>query len=247
MPIFVPLGSPACLTAGWVCVRDECSFSTCGLENPAVPLLPLLPVLPNATFPGAGCPSWHRLGTLWGIGCLSGAVRRGTKQAFPCRGCSWMAQCAAQGWHPASCWYSSGNVHGFLGCPPMSRGCVAVWEPCSHALQAVPAPLRGDKNKNHGPVPCHVLPAQCVCHSSSPGAWRAEGTAGNHNGMQSGVSKKSFAAALPPLCCALCPLRHLCLSCVVSLREERDGVFRVVTALSPPDRSQGHGGPGERL
>lgn len=70
-----------------------------------------------------------------------------------------------------------------------------------------------------GPIPCHVLPAQCVCHISSPGAWRAEGTAGNHNGMQTGASKKSVAATFPPLCCALYSLRHLCLSCVVSPKE----------------------------
>lgn len=154
----------------------EYSLSTCGLENPAVPFLSLLPVLPYATFPRAGCSFWHRglrlcVGALWGIvalGCLSGAVRRGAKQAFPCRGCSW-PQCAAQGWHPASCWQwdqrcHSGNVHGFslLGCscagPSMGRGCVAVWEhrePSSHALQPVPGPLWGDKNDNHRP---HSMP-----------------------------------------------------------------------------------------
>lgn len=115
----------------------EYSLSTCGLENPAVPFLSLLLVLPYATFPRAGCSFWHRglglcMGALWGIvalGCLSGAVRRGAKQAFPCRGCSW-PQCAAQGWHPASCWQwdqrcHSGNAHGFsLLFPP---GLLLCW------------------------------------------------------------------------------------------------------------------------
>lgn len=132
----------------------------------------------------------------------------------------------------------------FLGCSsaPVSRGCVAGWEQ-REQCQA----LCGVIQQESQPFPCHVLPAQCMCHISSPGPWRPEGAAGNHSGMQSGASKESLAATFPPLCCAFYSRRHLCLSWAVSPKEERDGVFGVVMALSPPDRSQGHGGPGERL
>lgn len=193
MPIFVflylPAHSLASQLAGCV-VGLECSLSTCGLENPAVPFLPLLP--PNATFPGAGCPSWHR-----------------DIQGFSLPGCS----CAG---------------------PSASRR-----ESSSHALQPCQALC--------GVIRTRITALfHAMCHISSPGAWTAEGTAGNHSGKQSGASKKSVSATFPPLCCALCSLRHLCLSCVLP-KEEWDSVFRVVTALSPPGRSQEHRGPGERL
>lgn len=228
----------------------ECSLSTCGLENAAVPFLPLLPLLPNATFPRAGRP-WAvhgepvgRFGSRvfeWGCQerCQTSLALQGMLVA---PGCS-------PGLAPSAAGSGTGAVTlgMFMGFPFCGQGLCGCLGAEGSIQPRSAGPPWGDRNDNPRPIPCHGLPAQCVCHISSPGARRAEGTAGNHNGMLSGASQKSAAATFPPLCCALDSLGHLCLRCVVSPEEEQEGVFRMVNALSPPDRCQGHRGPGERL
>lgn len=201
----------------------EYSLSTCGLENPAVPFLsaagaPIchisksrMLILAQGPWAVHGGPVGHCGSWVFEWGCqercqtslplqrmliapvcspgLAPSILLAVGPALSLWQCSWffppipswVAPVLARPWAGAVWLFGSTGNHPAMLCSQCQALCGVI------------------RTIITGPIPCHVLPAQCVCHISSPGAWRAEGTAGNHNGMQTGASKKSVAATFPPL------------------------------------------------